>query len=98
MSELVVCTELLGMGYEVFRTVDPSGPVDLAVRTAGGEVLFIEVKTANRGKLTSRATLDSNVADILALVDLDTHNVEYQDLHTLLWGRTPLRCISQKRH
>jgi len=97
ISELIACAELLGMGYEVFKSINPRGPVDLVIRTAGGEVLFVEVKTAYKGQLKQRVKLDSRVSDVLALVNLDTYEVEYQNLRTFKWGHTPLRCISDRR-
>jgi hypothetical protein len=41
--ELVVAAHLLGLGYEVFRSVGPNSKADLVARL-GGDVCFIEVR------------------------------------------------------
>lgn len=45
--ELLACAWLLSKGYEVFRNVSVTGPVDL-VAIKGDEKLLIDVKTAQR--------------------------------------------------
>ena len=47
ISELIVCADLLKMGYHVFRSVSPNGPVDL-MAFKGKSTLKVEVKTSRR--------------------------------------------------
>lgn len=44
-SELTACAWLLMEGYEVFRNVSSTGPIDL-IAARDGMMLFIDVKTA----------------------------------------------------
>lgn len=47
IGELLVCTDLLRRGYEVFRSVSPNCSCDLAV-LKNGTLLRIEVRTGHR--------------------------------------------------
>lgn len=45
ISELIVCSDLLQMGFYVFRSVTPNSPCDL-IALIGGNAIQIEVKTS----------------------------------------------------
>lgn len=44
MSELLVCADLMGLGYEVFRNVSPHASCDLAI-LRDGKLMRVEVTT-----------------------------------------------------
>src|SRR5262245_4735089 len=44
-SELIACEWLLSQGYEVFRNVSATGPIDV-VAIKGSEVLLLDVKSS----------------------------------------------------
>lgn len=92
-AELVASADLMSLGYEVFRAANPLGPTDLVIRTPGGEVFFVEVKTAYKKRFTQKAKLDADVADVMALVDLDSYTVRYYGIGSKLWGHTSLRLV-----
>jgi len=47
-SELIAAAWLMAMGYEVFRNLSPSGPVDLIAWKPGEDIKhLIDVKTVN---------------------------------------------------
>ena len=48
MSELLVSNHFLNLGFEVFRNVSPTGPVDLMVMNPETmEVIPVDIKTRN---------------------------------------------------
>ena len=69
ISELRVATDLLGKGYNVFRSISPSCPCDIVV-LRGSQLLRIEVKTAYRGTSGKlyKASIRNSGFDILAQV------------------------------
>ncbi len=69
-AELLVCSDLLRLGYHVFRSVSPTCPTDLVV-IKNGIVLKVEVKSAKIGKTTGKlyhGKGDRNDFDVMALV------------------------------
>ena len=79
-SEMVVCTDLLLKGYDVFRAVSPSASCDLVVFC--GEKLFrIEVRTAAYKSKNGRLVCGKATRygfDVLAMVYLPAKTVEYK--------------------
>lgn len=70
ISELRVASDLLSKGFQVFRSVSPSCPCDIAV-LRGDKLLRLEVKTGHRNTSTGkpyRMPTKSGQFDILALV------------------------------
>jgi hypothetical protein len=47
ISEMMVCTDLLAKGNQVFRAVSPASDCDLIVQSQTGELLRVEVKTVS---------------------------------------------------
>jgi hypothetical protein len=47
ISELMVCTDLLARGNQVFRAVCPTADCDLIAQSPDGELLRVEVKTVS---------------------------------------------------
>lgn len=80
ISELLVCADLLRLGYAVFRAVSPNCSCDLVILTKS-ETLRVEVKSAVRttlGKVSfATSNLNANNYDILALV-LSDRTIEYR--------------------
>ena len=68
-SELIVATDLLGRGFEVFRSLSPDGSCDL-IALKDGRALRIEVKTARTtGKRHKTYPAAPNeLHDVLAVV------------------------------
>jgi hypothetical protein len=76
MAELLAATDLLMKGFEVFRAVSPSASCDLAILKEG-KLLKVEVRTGYKrpnGKFWVCAT---GIHDILAIVDIESHQVVY---------------------
>lgn len=99
MSELYVCADLLGRGYDVFRAVAPSCSCDLAVLIEG-VLCRIEVKTAYKGASALTFNIDAKQIgkhDILALVHYgqDTPHIEYHP-EIRDWLTTPQAFIAKQ--
>lgn len=81
VSELIVSADLLGRGYEVFRSVSQSCSCDLAA-LKNGTFLRIEVRTGSvnkQGVMTcSLSKNDIGRSDVLAVVDLSSNRIEYR--------------------
>lgn len=70
MSELIVCADLLGKGYEVFRSLSPHSSCDMIV-LKDGKIIRIESRTGQRreGKFyIPFGNKDIGRSDILAVV------------------------------
>lgn len=74
VSEMIVCTDLLSKGIEVFRSCNAQAPCDL-VALVGTEFVRIEVKTVPAADCHGIANLNLNKKigkfDVLALVGQD---------------------------
>lgn len=80
IAELLVSTDLLKRGYEVFRALSPSSSCDLAVLLEG-RLLRVEVTTAyynNSGVLFHPDKKHGRAFDVLALVVMKTGEVVYR--------------------
>jgi len=78
ISELAVCIDLLTKGYYVFRSMSPSGPVDL-IAMKNGKTLKIEVKTMHRtfsGKIR-KPKHSHDQHDVIAVFIPDEKAIEY---------------------
>jgi Holliday junction resolvase-like predicted endonuclease len=47
ISEMIVCQDLLRLGYYVFRSVSPNSPFDV-IASKNGSLIKIEVRTASK--------------------------------------------------
>ena len=75
ISELIVCADLMGKGFSVYRALSPNSPCDLMAITPKGECARIEVKTAEMtkgGTVCAIPNLNRNQHDILAVVTRTT--------------------------
>ena len=80
VSELLVCTDLLKQGFDVFRSVSSNAACDLIAANNDGRLCRVEVKSAVTRKGVTRFKrhrLDSSKHDVLALVFLREHRIEY---------------------
>jgi len=78
ISELAVCIDLLTKGYYVFRSMSPSGPIDL-IAMKDGKTLKIEVKTTYRtfsGKI-KKPKHSHDQHDVMAVFIPDEKTIEY---------------------
>lgn len=49
LAELIACQYFMEQGYEIFRNMGSTGPIDIVVlNPETGEVMYIDVKTAQR--------------------------------------------------
>ena len=81
ISELIVATDLMRRGFEVFRPLSPCCPCDLAFLRKDGTLTRVEVRTGRdtpTGKV-SLATLpkDSDRYELLAVVVADDWRIIY---------------------
>ena len=79
ISELVVCSDLLRRGYEVFRSVSPHCSCDIAI-LKNKELIRVEVKTGSikkNGSVQTPPGVKSELHDILAIV-LRNGTIEYR--------------------
>lgn len=70
IAELVVATDLMRCGYEVFRAISPHATCDL-IAQRGGRMLRVEVRTAHiggDGLMVGGVHDKAGVADVFALV------------------------------
>lgn len=72
IGELIVASDLLARGYEVFRAVSPSSSCDLMARAKNGRVLAIEVRGGRytKGGRLNYHRQESDRADVWAVVVL----------------------------
>lgn len=66
-SELIVCADLLWRGFEVFRSVEQHCSCDLLAMRAG-QILRVEVKTANNNRGHVSIRRQAGQFDVLAIV------------------------------
>jgi len=69
ISELLVCANLLGQGFEVFRSVNPASPFDM-VAFKDNELYKVEVKSGylNEANILQYPPIKKELFDILAIV------------------------------
>ncbi len=70
IGELKVCIDLLVKGYNVYRSVSPACPCDLAI-THKEKFIRVEVTTGHKsaqGKIFHNKKMDKNKFDVLAIV------------------------------
>lgn len=80
VAELLVCTDLLKQGFDVFRSVASNAACDLIAAHDDGRLCRVEVKSAvtrNGSTRFKRHRFDTSKHDILALVFLREHRIEY---------------------
>jgi hypothetical protein len=80
IAELIVCSDLLRQGFDVFRSVSNNAACDIIAATYSGELCRIEVKSAVMRKGTirfKRYRFDTLKHDVLALVFVKTGEIEY---------------------
>jgi len=82
MTELLVCVELMGKGYEVFRNMSPAGSCDLVVLREG-RLLRVECKTTTLNIKTNHWSIpsfDMEKCDVVAI--LISSGLRYLDSKT----------------
>jgi hypothetical protein len=80
IGEMLAAVDLLGRGYDVFRSVSPACPCDL-VAMKDGKLLRVEVRMAARNTVTDTlywSAMDPKRSDVGAVVT-DTGSVIYID-------------------
>jgi len=75
-AELEASKDLLDLGFDVYRSVSPAAPFDLAVHYEG-KVLRVEVKMKTQKGVHFPPQLDTSKFDLLAVVDSETYQVGY---------------------
>lgn len=78
LTELMVCADLLIKGYEVFRSVSPTCSCDL-IACKPGDLIRIEVRTANRSKAGELLFSKKIRAEVFAIVVLAEDKIIYLD-------------------
>lgn len=80
VAELLVCTDLLRRGFDVYRSVSVNAACDVVAGHSDGRLCRIEVKSAvtrNGATRFKRHRYDRSKHDALALVFLREHRIEY---------------------
>ena len=81
-SELLVCSDLLGRGFEITRPSNPLAKHDLHVELPRIGWKGIQVKTADfnqkTGKMWKKSSHTVNHSPIIALVHLPLRRIEYR--------------------
>ena len=77
IAELLVCSDLMTRGYEVFRAVSPSCSIDL-MAIKNGQTLMVEVRTGRYSGMGNLYYPKDNRGNQMAIVTHSDRKIHYE--------------------